>query len=112
MKYKDLYAVLNKRRSMVAGFSYEDRSGWHVAKPDYIDRTRPLWIIAEDRVARKRIWIAQEGVGMGITVRAMDGDGQNCETLRRINCRSRKKLAELLQGVFEQIDRHENRPAS
>lgn len=51
MKYRKLYAVLDKRHNEFFNFTYSDRSGWHNPSPSYIDSIRSLWIIAVDPAA-------------------------------------------------------------
>ena len=48
MKYKKIYEVLEQRRSSSPDFRYSDYSGWRSYYRSYMDRQRPLWIVAED----------------------------------------------------------------
>ena len=46
MKYKKIYEVLEQRRSSSPDFRYSDYSGWRSYYRSYMDRQRPLWIVA------------------------------------------------------------------
>lgn len=101
MKYRELYAVLENRRHSAPGFRYDDRSGWRNPR-SYIDHIRPLWIIAEDPAAGRRIWITHEGSDMKITVGEMDAQGRNGKSLERISCKTKTELSERLRRLFSQ----------
>ena len=68
MKYKKIYEVLEQRRSSSPDFRYSDYSGWRSYYRSYMDRQRPLWIVAEDPSAGRRLWITQERSQLSITV--------------------------------------------
>lgn len=102
MKYRQLYAVLEKRHKESFDFSYSDRSGWRSPSPSYIDSIRSLWIIAVDPAARRRYWITHEGSDMKIVVGKIDENGHNCGTLYCTYCCTRAELAEKLQKFFEE----------
>lgn len=100
MKYKQLYTVLEQHRLNTPGFQYDDRSGWRSYSQTYIDRLRPLWIIAEDPSTSRRYWITQEGPTMKITVGHMNKGGGNCGTIGSIRCATKTILAEKLQQLL------------
>lgn len=37
-----------------------DHSNWHKINPSYVEKNRPLWIIAESKILNKRIWITKD----------------------------------------------------
>ncbi|MSS91476.1 hypothetical protein FYJ45_25575 [Eisenbergiella tayi] len=101
MKYKAVYDVLNERRQTIPGFCYDDRSGWRASPQTYMTMQRPLWIIAEDVAAGRRLWITQEGARFGIAIRRMDEQKQNYGPTYHITCENRTKLAQVLRCQFE-----------
>ena len=72
MKYKKIYEVLEQRRSSSPDFRYSDYSGWRSYYRSYMDRQRPLWIVAEDPSAGRRLWITQERSQLSITVTQLE----------------------------------------
>lgn len=68
MKYKEVYLVLNQRKLDAPGFHYSDYSGWRAANQSYMTRQRPLWIVAEDPAAGRRMWICHDGSALSVTI--------------------------------------------
>ncbi len=69
-KYKEIYKLL---------FSADldeisDHSNWYKNNPDYVEKNRPLWIIAESKILNKRIWITQDFGTLEITTAQLDLD--------------------------------------
>lgn len=100
MKYKAVYEVLNQQRNSSPGFQYSDHSGWRSPQQTYMTLQRPLWIIAEDPAAGRRLWITQDGRQLSITVGRMDVHGHNCGTALYLVCANRTQLAEKLRELF------------
>jgi len=100
MKYKQVYALLQERQSTAAGFRYKDRSGWRSPVQNSMTRYRPLWIIAEDPVCSRRIWITQEGCDLRITIAEMDAQGDNHNSSPLVTCRTITELSAGLQRLF------------
>lgn len=100
MKYQKLYTFLDQRKREIPGFQYNDRSGWRVARPTYIDAIRPLWIIAEDLKTHRRFWISHEHNVFQISICQMDEKGSNIGPTHSIRCCSRTDLAETFQKLF------------
>lgn len=100
MKYKKVYKVLNERHLRDSGFQYYDHSGWRSPHQSYMTLQRPLWIIAEDPVAGRRIWITQERAKLSITVGPMDEHGHNYGHARMIFCRNQTELVSELKRLF------------
>ena len=100
MKYKKIYEVLEQRRSSSPGFRYSDYSGWRSYYRSYMDRQRPLWIVAEDPSAGRRLWITQERSQLSITICKMNSEGHNCGVSHRLPCKNRTELAATLRTLF------------
>lgn len=93
MKFKKIYDALQE-----AGVSYSDHSTWREAKPSYIGRLRPLWIIAENRTGTKRIWIVKEYGKLRISIaQIIDGKNKNKYV---ISCRNQAEMAEQLREIL------------
>ena len=75
MKYKEVYLALNQRKLDAPGFHYSDYSGWRAANQSYMTRQRPLWIVAEDPVAGRRMWICHDGSALSVTICKMNSEG-------------------------------------
>ncbi len=101
MKYKAVYSVLEQRMRETAGFRYDDRSCWRLARPTYVDRLHSLWIIAADPASGRRFWITHDGGStFCISYCAMNEQLNNYGPTRHIYCGSRTELAEKLQKLF------------
>lgn len=69
-RYKEIYRLL-----FTADLDrVEDYSNWYKEKQDYIDRHRPLWIVAESKILNKRIWITDEWGNLGVDTAQLDLD--------------------------------------
>jgi hypothetical protein len=103
MRYKEMYDLLEQRRRHVPGFSYTDYSGWRTYPPTYIDMARPLWIVAEDPAAQRRIWITQSGPDMRVSICSTDpkNGGRQIVVGR---CKRKSDLADILRHLFEEQD--------
>ena len=101
MKYKKIYEVLEQRRSSSPDFRYSDYSGWRSYYRSYMDRQRPLWIVAEDPSAGRRLWITQERSQLSITVGPMDHERRNHGHAHTISCRNQADMCATLYNLFE-----------
>lgn len=77
MKYKEVYLALNQRKLDAPGFHYSDYSGWRAANQSYMTRQRPLWIVAEDPAAGRRMWICHDGSALSVTICKMNSEGHS-----------------------------------
>lgn len=84
MKYKEVYLALNQRKLDAPGFHYSDYSGWKAANQSYMTRQRPLWIVAEDPAAGRRMWICHDGSALSVTICKMNSEGHNCGVSHRL----------------------------
>lgn len=100
MKYREVYRDSECRWQILPGFRFFDFSGWRQSKQSHLTRFRPLWIVAEDRSAMRRIWITQEGHDLDITCMAMDDQGRNCGDAQHIRCSSQTQMAQELDKFF------------
>ena len=100
MKYKEVYLVLNQRKLDAPGFHYSDYSGWRAANQSYMTRQRPLWIVAEDPAAGRRMWICHDGSALSVTICKMNSEGHNCGVSHRLPCKNRTVLAATLRTLF------------
>lgn len=67
-RFKDIYKLL-----FTADLdTISDYSTWYKSNPDYVDRNRPLWIVAESSILNKRIWIYQDFGTLGIDTARLD----------------------------------------
>ena len=101
MKYKEVYLALNQRKLDAPGFHYSDYSGWRAANQSYMTRQRPLWIVAEDPAAGRRLWITQERSQLSITVGPMDHERRNHGHAHTISCRNQADMCATLYKLFE-----------
>ena len=69
MKYKRIYQVLEQHGANIA---YEN-SGWRYAGrfQTYIQRTRPLWIVAESKKRNLRLWVCHDAGCLSVTTADM-----------------------------------------
>lgn len=49
-----------------------DHSNWYKKNPGYVEKNRPLWIIAESKILNKRIWITKEFGELEISTAQLD----------------------------------------
>ena len=55
-RYKEIYKLL-----FTADLDeISDHSNWSKSNPGYVEKNRPLWVIAESRILNKRIWITED----------------------------------------------------
>ncbi len=67
-RFKEIYKLL-----FTADLdTISDHSTWYKTNPDYVDKNRPLWIIAESSILNKRIWIYQDFGTLGIDTARLD----------------------------------------
>lgn len=105
MKYKELYKVLDQRKTHSTDFSYSDYSGWKDRPQSYLSLSRPLWIIAEDHHLGYRFWITQSTQDMRISYAKMTATGGNEKNLTYHQpCRSKNELAEQVSRLFAELD--------
>lgn len=76
-------------------------SGWRSYYRSYMDRQRPLWIVAEDPSAGRRLWITQERSQLSITVGPMDHERRNHGHAHTISCRNQADMCATLYKLFE-----------
>lgn len=97
MKYKKVYEVLQQRKSSTDSFQYHDHSGWRRPNPTYIERIRPLWIIAEDPATERRFWIIHDHSTFKISIQRMTEQGHGIGPTINVLCASRTDLANQLK---------------
>ena len=100
MKYKAIYEALEQRRKNTPSFRYSDYSGWRAANQSYLTLQRPLWVVAEDPVAGRRLWITQDGSQLSITIGPMDEKGQNYGSANMTRYENRTQMALALRKLF------------
>ena len=100
MKYKKVYEILEHRRFHDAGFRYSDYSGWRSYNQTYVDRQHPLWIVAEDPSAGRRLWITQDGSHLSITIGPMDRHGHSYGHAIPIHCKNQSMLVNTLRKLL------------
>lgn len=104
MKYRELYKVLQHRTLHSPGFSYNDRSGWRVNPPTYIQLVNPLAVIAVDKVLRYRFWINHSGRVLSISYCRINQLGANTGNTWNIRCSTKKELAVQLEKLFLELE--------
>ena len=104
MKYRELYKVLQHRMLHSPVFSYNDRSGWRVNPPTYIQLVNPLDVIAVDKVLRYRFWINHSGRVLSISYCRINQLGANTGNTWNIRCSTKKELAVQLEKLFLELE--------
>lgn len=99
-KYKEIYKLL-----FVADLDkISDHSNWHKSNQDYVDKNRPLWIIAESKILNKRIWITQDFGSLQITTAQLDLDVKTNEYSNSFvhkYFKTQKQMTEYLEKLLE-----------
>ncbi len=101
MKYRRIYQTLEQYGAKIA----YDGSGWRYAErfQTYIQRTRPLWIVAEAPARGRRIWISHESGRFFVTTADMTIPSNSREyhksQLRRMAC-SQGDVADYLKSLL------------
>jgi len=99
MKYKEIYKALERRWQVSPGFRFVDYSGWR--NPSNSNASyRPLWIIVEDKLGKRCIWITQSGTAMAINWQRMDENGHGIGESVRIRCKNKTEMAQKLEQLF------------
>ena len=99
MKYKAIYKVLVDAHI----HNRTDLSGWRSARPSYIDRQRPLWIVAESKERGLRIWICHEFGKLSITTANLKlpcNSKEYHESQKRYYCKNQKEMANILRELL------------
>lgn len=99
-KYRKIYELIfNADLDEVA-----DHSTWFNKNADWIDKNRPLWIIAESRILNKRIWICEDYGKLEISTATLD---LPCKSIAYSNSfkhdsfKNQKEMTEYLEILLE-----------
>ncbi len=99
-KYKEIYKLL-----FTADLDeVSDHSTWYKLNPDYVDKNRPLWIIAESKILNKRIWITQDFGSLQISTAQLDLDvktNEYSDSYIHKSFKTQKEMAEYLENLLE-----------
>ena len=101
MKYKRIYETLERYGARI---SYDD-SGWRRAGrfQTYIDRIRPLWIVAEAKKQGLRLWVCHDAGRLSVTTADMtlptdSREYHKSQTSRRF--RTQGEMADYLETLL------------
>ena len=100
MKYREIYKALERRWKVSPGFRFSDFSGWRNPRGSYIDRTRLLWIVVEDRLSKQRIWLTHDSSVMEVTYTKFDEQGKNCGKAQHVRCSSQTDMVREFEKLF------------
>lgn len=99
-KFKEIYKLL-----FTADLDeINDHSYWHLSNPGYVEKNRPLWIIAESKILNKRIWITKEFGSLQIATAQLD---LPCDSIAYSNSyerayfKNQKEMADYLEMLLE-----------
>lgn len=99
-KYKEIYKLL-----FTADLDeVSDHSNWHKSNPDYVEKNRPLWIIAESKILNKRIWITQDFGNLEIATATLSLNTKTqeySESFVHIPFKTQKEMTEYLENLLE-----------
>lgn len=99
-RYREIYKIL---------FSAEldevsDHSNWYKSNPGYVEKNRPLWIIAESKILNKRIWVTQDFGDLQISTAQLNLDVRTEEyskSFKHITFKNQKELTKYLEELLE-----------
>lgn len=98
--YREIYKIL-----FLADLDeVSDHSNWYKPNPDYVDKNRPLWIIAESKILNKRIWITQDFGSLQISTAQLDLDVKTNEYSNSFihkSFKTQKEMTEYLEKLLE-----------
>lgn len=102
MKYKRIYQVLEQHGANIA---YEN-SGWRYAGrfQTYIQRTRPLWIVAESKKRNLRLWVCHDAGCLSVTTADMSlsiDSREYHQSQTRKDFHTQKELADYLETLLK-----------
>ncbi len=100
MKYREIYKALERRWKVSPGFRFSDFSGWRNPKGTYIDRTRLLWIVVEDRVSKQRIWLTHDAGVLKISCTKIDEHGKNHGKTQHVICSTQADMVREFEKLF------------
>lgn len=99
-KYKEIYKLL-----FTADLDeISDHSNWYKSNPDFVEKNRPLWIIAESKILNKRIWITQDFGSLEISTAQLDLDTKTSaysDSFTHIPFKTQKEMAKYLEKLLE-----------
>lgn len=99
-RYKEIYKLLFT--SDLDEIS--DHSNWQKKNPGYIEKNRPLWIIAESTILNKRIWITEDFGKLEVATATLNLDVKTqeySESFRYKPCKTQKEMSEYLKMLLE-----------
>ena len=99
MKYKRIYQALEKNGAKI---SY-DNSGWRYPGT-HVQRTRPLWIVAEAQKRGLRIWVSHDAGRLSVTTADMTlpiDSREYHQSQTRCKFRTQGELADYLETLLK-----------
>lgn len=99
-KYKEIYKLLFKADLD----EISDHSTWYKENPDYIDKERPLWIIAESKILNLRIWICKDFGNLEISTATLDlpcNSNAYSDSFRHFKFHNQGEMAEFLEELLQ-----------
>lgn len=98
-RYKEIYKLL-----FTADLdTVSDYSNWHKENKDYVEKKRPLWIVAESKILNKRIWITDDWGRLGIDTAQLDLDINSRayhESYEYRQFKTQKEMTEYLESLL------------
>lgn len=99
-KYREIYEILfNADLDEVS-----DHSTWFKSNQDWVDKNRPLWIIAESRIINKRIWVCQDFGKLEVTTATLNLPCNSIaysNSFKHATFKNQKEMANYLKLLLE-----------
>lgn len=98
-RYKEIYRLL-----FTADLDeVSDHSNWQKKNPGYVEKNRPLWIIAESTILNKRIWITEDFGELEIATATLNIDVKTreySESFLHKPCKTQKEMNKYLKELL------------
>lgn len=81
-----------------------DHSNWHRPNPSYVEKNRPLWIIAESKILNKRIWITKDFGELEISTAQLDlpcNSNAYSNSHKRVRFQNQQEMANYLEILLK-----------
>lgn len=106
-KFREIYKIL-----FTADLDeISDYSTWYKKNPDYVDKNKPLWIVAESKILNLRIWICKDFGDLEISTANLDlpcNSNAYSDSFRHFRFENQKQMAEFLEELLQPCLENEN----